>query len=217
MLINKKNLEGKYYLNDIPNNMGTYLLIESAMPYGSSHILTLVSEGKKIKKEVKNDDIIKGDVKLKDLEYVEKKGLKWEMPKDLLKKSVEEIAKFMLDSMDMETAKKRLSFYQDRESMENKGKIADVKIHMEKMKEESNKIGVSVDEILEFINDNKELPVADIFKGIQALINTSKKEIPINHGDNDTSPERVGSEPQQQDEDANIEKEENKEKKTKKD
>jgi hypothetical protein len=189
MKLTKKYLEGKYYQNNKPNGLGLDLLIESAQPYGDSFILTLVSEGKKVKAQVKDDDVKKGDVKLRDLDEIENKTLKWAMPKGLLNKEISEIAKYMMENMDIETAKKRLTFYQDRESEENKGKIANVKLEMEKMKSEAEKIGTSVDDILEFINDNKELPVSDIFKGIQALIDTSKKETPINQGNNDPQPE----------------------------
>lgn len=175
---NFKNIfEGKYIINTGETRSGDLLLIESVDAYGDDFIFTFVCENKKTKKVVNADEMGEKKGKLRELDVVERDNLKWQMPKDLLTKSVDEIANYMMaESPDYDTAKKRLNFYQDRVTGENKDKLADVKLRLSDMNSKKDNISITSDDLIEFINDNKELPIADIFKGMRALIDTSKSD-----------------------------------------
>lgn len=181
----KKIYEGKYI-----NFNGVFYLVESVTSYGDDLLLNLIHEGKKAKKIVKKND---KNVKLKDLDDIERSDLKWKMPEDLLQKSSDEVAKYMLDnSKDMNEAKKRLSFYEDRGNVEDKSKIKKVKLLLSKQNDNTDKNSLTHEDLKDFIDDNRDLPVMDILRGLKAMIYSDKDDNmpidePIDSTDGDLS------------------------------
>lgn len=165
----KKKYEGKYI-----NFNGAFYLIESVTSYGDDLLLNLIHEGKKAKKKISKND---KNVKLKDLDDIEMGELKWKMPDNLLQKSTDEVAKHMMEnSKDMNEAKKRLSFYQDRGSDDERAKIKEVKMLLSKQSTESDKNSLTAEDLKDFIDNNKDLPVMDILRGLRAMIHSDKDD-----------------------------------------
>ena len=181
----KKKYEGKYI-----NFNGAFYLIESITSYGDDLLLNLIHEGKKAKKKINKND---KNVKLKDLDDIEMGELKWKMPEDLLKKSPDQVAKYMMEnSKDMDEAKKRLSFYQDRSNDEDKNKIKEVKMLLSKQNIESDKNSLTAEDLKDFIDNNRDLPVMEILRGLRAMIYSDKDDNmpvdePIDSTDGDLS------------------------------
>lgn len=165
----KKVYEGKYI-----NFNGIFYLIESITSYGDDLILNLIHEGKTAKKRISKNQ---KDVKLKDLNEIEMADLKWQMPQNLLEKAPDEIANYMLNnSKDIKEAKKRLSFYQDRVDDEGKNKIKEAKLLMSKKSVETDKNSLTPEDLKDFIDNNRELPVIDILRGLRAMIYSDKDD-----------------------------------------